>query len=80
MVETKDILLAEIGLGANLHPAFGIRLGIARDEAFHGALFRRREDAFHMIGRVFFLTNDGRQNLAPSGEDRWIWRRAVVLH
>ena len=31
MVETEDILLAEIGLGTNLHPAFGIRLGIARD-------------------------------------------------
>ena len=79
MVESKDILLAEIGLGTNLHPALGVRLGIARDEALHRTLLRRREDALHMIGRVFFLTNDGWQNLAPSGEDRWIWRRAVVL-
>ena len=42
MVEAEDILFSEIGLGANLYPAFRIRLGIARNEAFDSTLLGGR--------------------------------------
>ena len=69
MVEAEHILLAEISLGANLHPAFGVGLGIARDKALDSTLLWSGKDPFDMVAWVFSLPNDGRQNLAPGRED-----------
>ena len=60
VVKAKDVLLAEIGLGANFHPTVRIRLGITGNKAFDRTFLGSRKDALNMIRRVFFLADDRR--------------------
>ena len=79
VVKAKDVLLTEIGLGANFHPAVRIRFGITRNKAFDRTFLGSRKDTLHMIGRVFLLAYDRRQNLSPCRKNRRIRRRAIVF-
>ncbi len=78
VVKADHVQLAQISIGTDFHPAFGIRRGGRAVGRFERPIAWRRQPALDVVRRILHLAAERRENFAPRGQDGRIGRRTII--